>query len=343
MMSTQTEADETCLLNMVGGFWTTQVIYTTVEIGLADALSQGPRNVQSLATRLNANRDAIERPLRSLVSLGLCRADVISNYALTSMGELLLSDHPRSLMGWTVLTGRYFLSRWGKLPEVVRTGAAVHILKGEADRFQALNDHPTEAADFNRAMTELTRLVAPDVARIVAQIAAPKATVTDVGGGHGELLSAILIENKGLQGTVFDLAHAAPGAQQLLKNLRLDDRAQFIAGSFFSTIPDGDILLLKSILHDWDAERCDTLLKVCALNLGRSGQLLIVERLIPDRVSPQPAHQAICRSDLNMLVGTGGRERTIAEFEGMLQRAKLCIAGSWAISAGFTVLQCKRS
>jgi hypothetical protein len=269
--------------------------------------------------------------------------DVTSNYALTSMGELLVSDHPRSLKGWTALTSRYFFNRWGKLPEVVRTGWAVHILKGEADRFQALNEHPMEAADFNRAMTELTRLVAPDVARIVAQIADSNATVIDVGGGHGELLSAILSENKGLQGTVFDLAHAAPGAQQLLKNQRLDDRADFIAGSFFSTIPDGDILLLKSILHDWDTEHCDTLLKVCALHLGRSGQLLIVERIMPARVSTQPAHQAICRSDLNMLVGTGGRERTIAEFEGMLQRAKLCIADSWAISAGFTVLQCKRS
>jgi hypothetical protein len=60
MTPTQTETEETCLLNMVGGFWTTQVIYSAVEIGLADALSQGPSNVQSLATRLNASRDAIE-------------------------------------------------------------------------------------------------------------------------------------------------------------------------------------------------------------------------------------------------------------------------------------------
>ena len=341
MMSTRTETDASCLLNLVGGFWTTQVIYTAVELGLVDAMAQGPCSIQSLATRLNANRDAIERLLQSLVSLGVCRSDAMSNYALTSMGELLVDDHPRSLRGWTILTGRYFCRRWENLSEVVRSGSAVHKLRGEGDRFQSLNDRPTEATDFNRAMTELTRLVAPDVARIVAQIAAPNATVIDVGGGHGELLSVILNENRGLHGKIFDLAHAAPGAQRLLKQQNLDDRADFIAGSFFSTVPRGDVLLLKSILHDWDAEHCDTLLQVCAAHLGQSGQLLIVERILPDQVSLLPGHQAICRSDLNMLVGTGGRERTLAEFEDMVQRAKLYIAEPRAISAGFAVLLCK--
>jgi hypothetical protein len=341
MMSTQTETDASCLLNLVGGFWTTQVICTAVELGLADALAQGPCSIQSLATRLNANCDAIDRLLQSLVSLGVCRADAMSNYALTSMGDLLVDDHPRSLRGWTILTGRYFWKRWENLSDVVRSGSAVHTLRGEGDRFQSLNERPTEAVDFNRAMTELTRLVATDVARIVAQIAAPNATVIDVGGGHGELLSVILNENQGLQGKIFDLAHAAPGAQQLLNQRHLHDRANFIAGSFFTTVPDGDILLMKSILHDWDTEHCDTLLQVCAAHLGQSGQLLIVERILPDQVSVLPGHQAICRSDLNMLVGTGGRERTYAEYEAMLQRAKLRIADSRAICAGFTVLLCK--
>jgi hypothetical protein len=343
MMAAQTEADASCLLNLVGGFWTTQVIYTAVELGLADAMAQGPCSIQNLSTRLKANHDAIERLLQSLVSLGVCRADAMSNYALTAMGELLVDGHPRSLRAWTILTGRYFCSRWENLSEVVRSGSAVHTLRGEADRFQSLNERPAEAADFNRAMTELTRLVATDVAQIVAQIAAPSATVIDVGGGHGELLSVILTVNRSLQGTIFDLAHAASGAQQLLKQQNLDGRANFIAGSFFSTVPEGDILLLKSILHDWDTGHCDTLLQVCATHLGPSGQLLIVERMLPDQVSVLPGHQAICRSDLNMLVGTGGRERTYAEYEDMLQRAKLCIADSRSISAGFTALLCKHS
>ena len=341
MMSTQTDTDASCLLNLVGGFWTTQAIYTAVELGLADAMAQGPGGIPSLATRLNANRDAVARLLQSLVSLGVCRVDAMSNYTLTSMGELLVENHPRSLRGWTLLTGRYFWRRWENLSEVVRSGSADHKLRGEGDRFQSLDEHPTEAADFNRAMTELTRLVAPDVARIVAQIAGPKAKVIDIGGGHGELLSAILKESKGMQGKVFDLAHAAPGAKQLFKDQQLDDRADFIAGSFFSTVPQGDVLLMKSILHDWDAEHCDTLLQVCASHLGQSGQLLIVERILPDQVSELPGHQSICRSDLNMLVGTGGRERTMAEFEDMVQRAKLYIAESREINAGFTVLMCR--
>jgi predicted transcriptional regulator len=66
-------------------------------------MAQGPCSIQSLETRLNANRDAIERLLQSLVSLGVCRADAMSNYALTSMGELLVDGHPRSLRGWTIL------------------------------------------------------------------------------------------------------------------------------------------------------------------------------------------------------------------------------------------------
>ena len=59
-MPGRTETDASCLLNLVGGFWTTQVIYAAVELGLADAMAQGPCSIQSLATGLNANRDTIE-------------------------------------------------------------------------------------------------------------------------------------------------------------------------------------------------------------------------------------------------------------------------------------------
>jgi len=52
-------------------------------------------------------------------------------------------------------------------------------------------------------------------------------------------------------------------------------------------------------------------------------RLILVERVLPDRVEPVPAAQPVVLSDLNMMVRTGGRERTGGDFAALLARAGL--------------------
>jgi hypothetical protein len=342
-MSTAAHASsEAQLLELVGGLWTTQALFAAAELGIPDVLVEAASDALTVAAAVHADADATVRLLHSLVSLGVCTAQADGSFGLTAMGLLLSDRHPRSLRGWVLMTGRHLWRNWGSLTDAVRTGSASFRRRGEVDRFAPLAERQQEAADFNRAMTELTRYVAADVAALVGELASSGATVVDVGGGHGELLSAVLADNPGLLGVDFDLPHAAPGACALIEARGLTGRAHFVAGSFFESVPEGEVLLLKSVLHDWDDPRCTELLRQCGQALPLSGYLIVVERLMPEEVQARRDCQAICRSDLNMLVGTGGRERQLGAFERLLAAARLNLAKVVSTKAGYALLVCRR-
>ena len=46
----------------------------------------------------------------------------------------------------------------------------------------------------------------------------------------------------------------ADPARQALEANGLGDRAEAIGGDFFVDVPEGDVYLLKQILHDWNDE-----------------------------------------------------------------------------------------
>jgi hypothetical protein len=86
----------------------------------------------------------------------------------------------------------------------------------------------------------------------------------------------------------------------------------------------GDLYLLVHIIHNWDDEAATALLKSCRLAMRDSGKLLIVDRVMPERVELCEAARAKALIDLLMLVRTrGGRERTADEFAGLLAGAGL--------------------
>ena len=98
-----------------------------------------------------------------------------------------------------------------------------------------------------------------------------------------------------------------------------------MAGDFFPAVPDGaDAYLMANVLHDWDDRRAVRILRNCRQAMA-DGRVLIIERLLPD----DPARAVpVLLSDLNMLVLTGGQERTNAEYGQLLAQAGLNLAKS---------------
>jgi hypothetical protein len=92
-----------------------------------------------------------------------------------------------------------------------------------------------------------------------------------------------------------------------------------VAGDFFESVPDGaDAYLLKSVVHDWDDDHAGRILAACRRATSPGGRLLLVERVVPERLGTSAAGQSVAQADLNMLVAQGGRERTGAELRGLL-------------------------
>jgi hypothetical protein len=80
---------------------------------------------------------------------------------------------------------------------------------------------------------------------------------------------------------------------------------------------------MKSVIHDWDDERCFTILRNCRQAMNAGGKVLIVEPVVPTAVKPSFALLGVIMSDLNMLMNTGGKERTEEEFAALLRAAGL--------------------
>jgi hypothetical protein len=118
------------------------------------------------------------------------------------------------------------------------------------------------------------------------------------------------------------------------------ERCELVAGDFFASVPaGGDVYVLKSILHDWDDERSVAILRTCLAAMDQAARLVIIELILPERISPSAPALSAALLDLIMLVYAGGRERTEAEFTQLLEQAGLRLDRSTALTAGQHVLE----
>lgn len=286
---------------------------------LPDLLRSGARDAEDLACEARCHAPSLHRLMRALCSLDLCEEQDPGRYALTPSGQLLCSDAPGSLRSWMIWWGRYMWPVWGHLLHSIASGQSARRLLTGADDFRHLEGDREAAAFFNGAMAEFTRLVAKEV--VARYDFADCGTIVDVGGGHGALIAAVLAAHPSMRGVLLELPHALPGARAYLEAAGVAARCEMVCGDFFSAVPPADAYLLKAVLHDWDDDECAAILRNCRRAIAQHGRVAIVERVMPARLCASPAHQAIARADLNMLLAQGGRERSEAEYRALLQRA----------------------
>jgi orsellinic acid C2-O-methyltransferase len=331
MKPLDTHDEHAQLLAMLNGHWMTQAICTAANLGVPSLLAERPYDARALAAATETHERSLVRLLRYLMSLGLVAQDDGGRYTLTRTGALLDPAAPDSLHPWALLRS----VRWPQPEELdrsVRTGGP------GGDNFGALSNDPTAAAVFHMAMAAMTRRVAAQVLKAIPFAASE--TVVDVGGGSGELVTALLNAHPSMHGIVFDLDHAREGATTQFTNAGVADRCRFVAGSFFDAVPaQADTYLLKSVLHNWDDQHAARILACCRAALGASARLLIVERILPQRWSDCAEHRSAAASDLRMLVGLSGRERSALEFEGLLATAGLTIQRIVPTAGEFHVIE----
>jgi hypothetical protein len=142
--------------------------------------------------------------------------------------------------------------------------------------------------------------------------------IVDIGGGQGALLAAILECAPKARGVLFDRAEVVAGATAVLQQYGVAERCCTMAGDFFKAVPaGGDIYLLSSVLHDWDDHDATVILRSVRAAMGGAGCLLIVEHVLPGGDEPHPGKLI----DLEMMLVTGGRERTAQEYQSLLTGA----------------------
>ena len=111
-------------------------------------------------------------------------------------------------------------------------------------------------------------------------------------------------------------------------------------GDFFDSVAaGGDIYLLKSVVHNWDDRQVSRILRICRRAMTPNSRLVLVERAVPERMRCCSEHQALARSDLNMLVGLGGRERTRREFADLLSDSEFGAPRFMPVTSEFELIE----
>jgi orsellinic acid C2-O-methyltransferase len=340
MMSEGDDSPTQRLLTCVTSSWMAQALHVAAELGLADHLAGGPRTGAELAALTGTHAPSLHRLLRALCALGVCEETEAGAFALTPLGEGLRRDAPASLRHWILWWGTNLWSAWGNLLYSVRTGRSARTLALGTEGFAHLEGDPAAAAIFNRALQELTRMVASAV--VAAYDFAGVGELADVGGGHGEMLATVLVAHPAMRGLVFDRPHAEVGARERLAAAGVGERARFVAGDFFEAVPGGaDAYLLKSVIHDWDEEDGVRILGVCRAAMRPGARLLLVEQVMPERMRETSRHQSLARSDLTMLVALAAQERTEGEFRALLARAGFEVTGITQTDTTFAVIEAR--
>ncbi|MFZ0829691.1 MAG: methyltransferase [Thermoplasmata archaeon] len=300
----------------MGGYRVTQALYVVTKLGIPDSLSAGPKDAISLAAEAKVHPDRLYRVLRALASIGVLTIDEHARFGLTETGRLLAS-HPQGSMGLTsIFAGEEPYHSWGDLLHCVRTGETAFDHLYSMGHFEYLDRHPEASATFNKPMAWSVGVAGEPLEGY--DLGRHKVLV-DVGGGNGALIASTLRTHPGLRGILFDQASAVEEAPALLQGSGVADRCKILTGSAFDAVPPGgDVYVMSRVLHDWPDEKALLLLANCRKAMVEGGVLLLVEGVLPEGAA-SPSRLWL---DLVMMVMTGGRERTKAEWEVLLRKAK---------------------
>ena len=326
------------LLEMIAIRHVPQALHVVAVLGIADLLADGPKGSHELAQATGSHGRTLQRVLRTLVAARVFAEDKAGRFRLTALGQPLRSDVADSVRAASIfLSGDSELE--GRLVDCVRSGkTAIELVSGITNFIEYYRQEPVRAAVFNSAMSAMSNAHYAGVVDAYDFRSIRK--LVDVGGGHGRLLSMILTAYPKMRGVLFDLPHVFEGGQRAIAEAGLSNRCEVVSGDFFRSVPNGgDAYILSRVIHDWADEKAIAILEVVRGAMPPKGLLLLFETMI--RAGNRLSYPLL--SDLNMVIRTGGCERSEAEYRALFKASgfKLTRAIETPSPTGMTIIEGK--
>ncbi len=314
------KAPHQTVLFMIQAHVASRLMGMAAKLGVPDLLLDGPKSSDFVARSVGIDERVMYRLMRGFTICGLLRHRGDGLFELTTLGECLKTGE-NTLRDLAVRVHDIDHAAWGGMLEAIRAGAVPFEFAFGTDFYHYLSTDPQAGEAFDRAMATASDSVAQ--ALIDAYPFPPTGTLVDVGGGTGALLQAILRACPRLNGVLFDLPSVLSAvAAGFLEEF--SGRCSIVEGDFLASLPAGaDLYVLKLVLHNWNDESASAILRQCRLAIRDCGKLLVVERLMPERIDAAAA--PVVGSDLSMFLLVGGAERTEAQFRELLTGARFTI------------------
>lgn len=305
------------LLNLIYSYRKAQLIYVAAKLNIPDLLEK-PMTINALSKETSTNPEALHRVLKALVSIGIFKEGENGYFKNNEKSDCLKKGYPGSIRIDAIMRMEEYNWRpWGELLYSVKTGKNSFEKIFKMNLFEYLAENHEANAIFHEAMKNYTKSSANS---LLKQYDFSKyKQVADIGGSSGILIKKILEKNSDLEGIIFDLPEVTDRAKSYLSDTSIKNRCKIIAGDFFEFVPEGcDLYILKKIIHDWDDERSEQILRNCFKAAPKNGKVLLIESVImKNQLNPD-----ILLNDVHMLVQTaGGKQRTEEEYTALLNKA----------------------
>ncbi|MBL1258296.1 methyltransferase [Methylocystis sp. Sn-Cys] len=306
------------LLALGMSFWNAKALLSAVELGVFDALAEGPADLESLRTRLGLHERSARDFFDALVALKLLERQDGDYRNAPDADFFLVRARPSYVGGLLEMANARLYESWGHLTEALRTGRRQSENKEESDFFAALYADPARLRGFLAAMSGVSAGAANAIAGKFPW--RNYKSFVDVGVAQGMVPVTIARAHPHLSGGGFDLPPVGPIFEEFVAANGLSERLQFHAGDFFKdALPQTDVIIMGHILHDWDLEQKRLLVKKAYDALPAGGALIVYEALIDDD-RRQNAFGLLM--SLNMLIETlGGFDYTGADCQGWMKEA----------------------
>ncbi len=314
-----TPPDPSAVIDLIQAFRGSKIMFAAVSLGVFDALADGPQPLVVLASKLGADREALDRLLAACIGLGLLARTADGYENTPAAAAYLTTASPRRMTGYIHYSNTVMWILWAKLEDAVREGTNrwQQVYGWDGPIFSHFYKTDDAMREFLMGMHGFGLISSPQV--VAAFDLSRFEHLVDLGGATGLLAVAACARYPQLQATVFDLESAISLAQEMIAKSGARDRTQVVGGDFFADpLPAADLYALGRILHDWSEEKIVVLLERIYAALPHGGGLLIAEKLLTDDKSG-PRWASV--QDLNMLTCTEGRERTLGEYEALLHYA----------------------
>jgi O-methyltransferase domain/Dimerisation domain len=304
------------------GFWASKALLSAVEMGVFTELANGPQAFDHLSGRLGLHHRSSRDYLDALVALGLLQRSN-GTYSNTPEADLFLDRHKPSYIGGVLeMANARLFGFWNHLTEALRTGRQQNEAKEDSGEspFEALYADPARLKTFLSAMSGISRGANMAIAKKVPW--SKYKTYADIGTAQGDLAVQIALANPHLKGIGLDLPQVGPTFEEYAEANGVGDRVSFQPGNFFTeALPKVDVLTMGHILHDWNLEEKQMLVRKAYEALNPGAALVVYDAIIDDDRSKNAFGLLM---SLNMLIETpGGFDYTGAE----------CI--HWMKEAGF--------
>ncbi|XP_028795811.1 anthranilate N-methyltransferase-like [Neltuma alba] len=295
------------------------------ELGVFDAIagagegaSLSAKDIASAVSCKNPEAPTmLDRLLSLLASHSVLHCSVVDDqqgtkqriYSLSPVSKYFVSDANGVSLGnlLSLVQDRVFLESWRELKGAIKEGGIAfnRVYGMHAFEYPSKDGRFNDA--FNKGMHDSTILITSNILKFYNRFEAFD-RVVDVGGGLGINLNLITSKYSHIQGINFDLPH-------VIQNAPTYPRVQHVGGDMFESVPQGQAIFMKWILHDWSDEHCVKLLKNCHKAIPEDGKVIIVDAILPDEPNTTPAVQTALQGDVLMMTqNPGGKERTQQEF-----------------------------